>query len=72
MKDIAINAILKQIPITAVILHRHVGLSLPVPMAVLSPRRQLPAHLPMLAETELHRSSLCKSMWRTRVKPGSG
>ena len=68
MKDITINTILKQIPVAAVILHRHVGLSLPVPMAVLSPQRQL---LPMLAEPELHGSSLCKSMWRTRAKPGS-
>lgn len=31
MKDITINTFLKQIPIAAMILHRHVGLSLPVP-----------------------------------------
>lgn len=34
MKDIAINTILKQIPITAVILHTHVGLSMPVSVVV--------------------------------------
>lgn len=34
MKDIAINTILKQIPITTVILHTHVGIPVPVPMVV--------------------------------------
>lgn len=65
MKDIAINTILKQIPVTAVILHRHVGLSLPVPAAAPFPQRHL---LTMFAEPEL----LCKSMWRTWANPGSG